>query len=60
MLRVCTLMRGATAALVQEEDWIPVPTIERGGTPYAISALPLRFREMLVVTLEHMAEYVLT
>ncbi|KAG6549996.1 hypothetical protein Mapa_008508 [Marchantia paleacea] len=58
VLRVCTLMRGATAALVQEEDWIPVPTIERGGTPYAISALPLRFREMLVVTLEHMAEMI--
>ncbi|KAL3687204.1 hypothetical protein R1sor_013513 [Riccia sorocarpa] len=58
VLRVCTLMRGATAALVQEEDWIPVPTVKRGGSPYAISAVPLRFREMLVLTLEHMAEMI--
>ncbi|KAL2629232.1 hypothetical protein R1flu_013918 [Riccia fluitans] len=58
VLRVCTLMRGATAALVIEEDWIPVPTVDRCGSPYAISAVPLRYREMLVVTLEHMAEMI--
>lgn len=56
--RLCTLIRRVSSKFSHEEDWIPVPTSERGGTPYAISYLPLRFRNMLVAAMEHMTEYI--
>ncbi|CAM6105264.1 unnamed protein product [Calypogeia fissa] len=58
VLRLCTLIRGVSSEFAQEEDWIPVPTSERGGTPYAISYLPLRFRNMLVAAMENMTEMI--
>lgn len=57
VLRLCALMHTATTELVNEEDWIPVATVERGGSPFAISSIPLRFRDMLESAMEHLIEY---
>lgn len=56
VLRLCALMHSATTELVNEEDWIPVATVERGGSPFTISSIPLRFRDMLESAMEHLIE----
>lgn len=56
VLRLCALMHTATTELVNEEDWIPVATVERGGSPFTISSIPLRFRDMLESAMEHLIE----
>lgn len=56
VLRLCALMRGTTRELSYEEDWVPVPTAARNLTPYAVSAFPLRFGEMLTTALDHVTE----
>lgn len=58
VLRLCALMHTATSELVNEEDWVPVATVERGASPYAISGLPLRFQDLLHSAMEHLTEYV--
>lgn len=56
VLRLCALVHTATTDLVNEEDWIPVATVERGGSPFAISSIPLRFRDMLESAMEYLTE----
>lgn len=56
VLRLCAQMHTATIDLVQEEDWIPVATVERGGSPFTISSIPLRFRDMLDSAMEQLTE----
>lgn len=56
VLRLCALMHTATIDLVNEEDWIPVATVERDGSPFTISSIPLRFRDMLDSAMEQLTE----
>ncbi|CAK9237296.1 unnamed protein product [Sphagnum troendelagicum] len=56
VLRLCALMHSATSELVNEEDWVPVAAVERSSSPFAISGLPLRFRDMIVSAMEHLTE----
>ncbi|CAI5512577.1 unnamed protein product [Closterium sp. Naga37s-1] len=51
--RVCLLTRGISAELVADEDWRPVPSTLRMGSPFAISSFPLRLRDRLANALEH-------
>lgn len=46
ILRLCTWMRATTEEISREEVWIPLSTLERNKSPYAISYLPLAFRAM--------------
>ncbi|ONK55243.1 uncharacterized protein A4U43_UnF5970 [Asparagus officinalis] len=48
ILRLCTWMRATTQEISKEEVWIPLSTLERNKSPYAISYLPLAFRAMTV------------
>lgn len=57
VLRLCALMHSATSELVNEEDWVPVAAVERSSSPFAISGLPLRFRDMIVSAMEHLTEW---
>lgn len=50
--RVCATARHAIAEQVAEEDWVPVPSAQRMHSPYAISSLPLRFRDELMQALD--------
>ncbi|XP_020579971.1 exocyst complex component SEC5A-like isoform X2 [Phalaenopsis equestris] len=45
--RLCSWMRVAGEEIAKEEMWIPLSTLERNKSPYAISYLPIAFREML-------------
>ncbi|GJP68211.1 hypothetical protein CLOP_g24943 [Closterium sp. NIES-67] len=51
--RVCLLTRGIAAELVADEDWRPVPSALRMGSPFAISSFPLRLRDRLANAFEH-------
>ncbi|CAI7791451.1 unnamed protein product [Closterium sp. NIES-54] len=51
--RVCLLTRGISAELVADEDWRPVPSTLRMGSPFAISSFPLRLRDRLANAFEH-------
>lgn len=57
VLRICTIMHSATAGLVNDEDWEPVPAVERLSSAYAISSLPLRFQELMTSAINHLTEY---
>lgn len=46
ILRLCSWMRTTTEELSKDEMWIPLSTLERNKSSYAISYLPLAFREM--------------
>jgi len=48
ILRLCTWMRTTTEEMSKEEVWIPLSTLERNKSPYAISYLPLAFRAMIM------------
>ncbi|XP_024529432.1 exocyst complex component SEC5A isoform X1 [Selaginella moellendorffii] len=56
IFKFCSLMRQKASDLVEEEDWIPVPAVERNESSYAISSLPLKLRDILNSTIEHMKE----
>lgn len=46
VFRLCAWMRVASEEIAKEEIWIPLSTLERNKSPYAISHLPIVFREM--------------
>lgn len=54
--RLCAFMNMATADLVNEEDWILIGPIERGGSSFTISSTPVRFQDMLESTMERLTE----
>ncbi|KAL0919365.1 hypothetical protein M5K25_011455 [Dendrobium thyrsiflorum] len=47
VFRLCSWMRVASEEIAKEEMWIPLSTLERNKSPYAISYLPIAFREMI-------------
>lgn len=46
--RLCSWMRATTEEISKEEIWIPLSTLERNKSPYAISYLPLAFQAMIM------------
>ncbi|KAJ6834426.1 exocyst complex component SEC5A-like [Iris pallida] len=44
--RLCSWMRTTTEEISKDEDWIPLSTLERNMSQYAISYLPLSFQAM--------------
>eukprot|EP00271_Cylindrocystis_brebissonii_P003649 TRINITY_DN14843_c0_g1_i1.p1 TRINITY_DN14843_c0_g1~~TRINITY_DN14843_c0_g1_i1.p1 ORF type:complete len:1290 (-),score=377.99 TRINITY_DN14843_c0_g1_i1:485-4354(-) len=51
--RLCGITRGAAVELAGEEDWVPAPTVQRQGAPYAISYFPIKFRDTMAAALDH-------
>lgn len=54
--RLCFITRGAAVELADEENWIPAPTVQRAGSPYAISTFPLDFEETMTCVLDHLTD----
>lgn len=48
VFRLCAWMRVSSEEIAKEEAWIPLSTLERNKSPYAISYLPIAFREMII------------
>lgn len=56
ILRLCSFIQATTLKIGSEEDWLPVSTIERACSQFAISALPLHFQDMLMSTMDPIKE----
>ncbi|KAJ3675136.1 hypothetical protein LUZ60_004178 [Juncus effusus] len=52
ILRLCSWMRTATREISSEETWITLTTLERNKSTYAISFMPLQFRQMAVSAMD--------
>lgn len=52
ILRLCSWMRATTKEITKDEMWITLSTLERNKSPYAISYLPLAFREMTISAMD--------
>lgn len=60
ILRLCSWMKATTLDIVNDEYWVPVSILERNRSAFAISSLPLSFREMLVSAMDEISELVET
>lgn len=60
ILRLCSWMKTTTSDIVNDEYWVPVSILERNGSAFAISSLPLSFGEMLVSAMDEISELVET
>ncbi|KAM0901101.1 hypothetical protein ACQ4PT_020200 [Festuca glaucescens] len=52
ILRLCSWMRATTKEVSKYETWITLSTLERNKSPYAISCLPLEFREITISAMD--------
>lgn len=52
IIRLCSWMRTATRDISSEEVWVTLTTLERNKSPYAISYMPLEFRELIISTMD--------
>nr|CAD1836809.1 unnamed protein product [Ananas comosus var. bracteatus] len=52
ILRLCSWTRATTKEISKDEMWITLSTIERNKSPYAISYLPLAFRDMTISAMD--------
>ncbi|EPS67978.1 hypothetical protein M569_06794 [Genlisea aurea] len=48
ILRLCSWMRTSAEEIAKDEAWLPVSILERNKSPYAISALPLGCRAVII------------
>jgi exocyst complex component 2 len=52
ILRLCSWMRATTKEVSKYETWVTLSTLERNKSPYAISCLPLEFREITISAMD--------
>ncbi|KAG0470241.1 hypothetical protein HPP92_016338 [Vanilla planifolia] len=52
VFRLCSWMRVASEEISKEEMWVPLSTLERNKSPYAISYMPMAFKEMTVSAMD--------
>ncbi|VAH32334.1 unnamed protein product [Triticum turgidum subsp. durum] len=52
ILRLCSWMRVTTKEVSKHETWVTLSTLERNKSPYAISCLPLEFREITISAMD--------
>ncbi|XP_073099257.1 exocyst complex component SEC5B-like isoform X3 [Elaeis guineensis] len=52
VLRLCSWMRATTKEMAKDEIWVPLSTLERNKSPYAISCLPLAFQAMTMSAMD--------
>ncbi|XP_076944306.1 exocyst complex component SEC5A-like isoform X1 [Bidens hawaiensis] len=52
IIKLCSWMRASIDEKSKYESWVPVTVFERNKSPYAISSLPLEFREVMVSAMD--------
>ncbi|KAL6885891.1 hypothetical protein ACP4OV_010152 [Aristida adscensionis] len=52
ILRLCSWMRATTKEVSKDETWITLSTLERNKSPYAISCMPLEFRDITMSAMD--------
>ncbi|KAK3144791.1 hypothetical protein QOZ80_4AG0317910 [Eleusine coracana subsp. coracana] len=52
ILRLCSWMRATTKEISKDETWITLSTLERNKSPYAISGMPLEFRDLTISAMD--------
>ncbi|PWZ43527.1 hypothetical protein Zm00014a_019663 [Zea mays] len=52
ILRLCSWMRATTKEISKDETWVTLSTLERNKSQYAISCLPLEFRDITVSAMD--------
>ncbi|XP_078172685.1 exocyst complex component SEC5A-like [Carex rostrata] len=52
IIRLCSWMRTTTREISSEEVWVTLSTLERNKSPYAISYMPLEFRELIISSMD--------
>ncbi|KAI5080860.1 hypothetical protein GOP47_0004043 [Adiantum capillus-veneris] len=56
ILRLCSFIQTASARIESEEEWVPVSTIERASSEFAISGLPLHFQHVMISRMDEIKE----
>ncbi|MCO5612553.1 hypothetical protein L7F22_066821 [Adiantum nelumboides] len=56
ILRLCSFIQTTSARIESEEEWVPVSTIERASSEFAISALPLHFQHVMTSRMDEIKE----
>jgi exocyst complex component 2 len=45
-------MRATTKKISKDETWVTLSTLERNKSPYAISCMPLEFRDITISAMD--------
>jgi exocyst complex component 2 len=59
ILRLCSWMRATTKEISKDETWITLSTLERNKSPYAISCMPLEFRDIAISAMDRIDTMIL-
>ncbi|CAO2034994.1 unnamed protein product [Urochloa humidicola] len=59
ILRLCSWMRGTTKEISKDETWVTLSTLERNKSPYAISCMPLEFRDIIISAMDRIDTMIL-
>ncbi|TVU14559.1 hypothetical protein EJB05_38034 [Eragrostis curvula] len=59
ILRLCSWMRATTKEISKDETWITLSTLERNMSPYAISCMPLEFRDIIISAMDRIDTMIL-
>lgn len=52
IIRLCSWMRTTTREISSGEVWVTLTTLERNKSSYAISYMPLEFRELIISSMD--------
>ncbi|OEL19046.1 Exocyst complex component SEC5A [Dichanthelium oligosanthes] len=59
ILRLCSWMRATTKEISRDETWVTLSTLERNKSPYAISCMPLEFRDITISAMDRIDTMIL-
>ncbi|XP_066350450.1 exocyst complex component SEC5B-like [Miscanthus floridulus] len=59
ILRLCSWMRATTKEISKDETWVTLSTLERNKSPYAISCMPLEFRDITISAMDRIDTMIL-
>ncbi|XP_066347229.1 exocyst complex component SEC5B-like [Miscanthus floridulus] len=59
ILRLCSWMRATTKVISKDETWVTLSTLERNKSPYAISCMPLEFRDITISAMDRIDTMIL-
>ncbi|KAK8448801.1 hypothetical protein SEVIR_7G104100v4 [Setaria viridis] len=59
ILRLCSWMRATTKEISKDETWVTLSTLERNKSPYAISCMPLEFRDITISAMDRIDNMIL-
>ncbi|KAL6652880.1 hypothetical protein ACP70R_011805 [Stipagrostis hirtigluma subsp. patula] len=56
---LCSWMRATTKEISKDETWVILSTLERNNSPYAISCMPLEFRDIAISAMDRIDTMIL-